>query len=176
MPGGMADRTVDLEAIRSQIESKIPKEYKRGYDSIMAAGLKLMFSDKTFPKMKEFVDKIQSPEQTPELIAHGIAKALSILMNESQGHMPMEPAGAAAQSLMTHALDYVNDVKGIPITKDVLAATTKATNQGVMKLIQEYSGLDEGQFEQILRGKGKELVEASEQGPPATPQPEMMGA
>jgi hypothetical protein len=175
---GLVSGGVDLDATREKIEASVPKEHRRGFDSIMAAGMKAMFSDKTFPKMQEYVGTIKDPSEIPTKVAHGISKVMSILMNMSKGHMPMEPSGAAAQSLMTHALDYLQTVKKIPIDKDTLAATTKATNQGMMTLLQQYSGLDEGQFEQVLRGKGKELIEQGQQAQPAAdpaaqPQPGM---
>jgi len=168
MPG-LVSGGVDLEQIRQQIESKVPKEHKRGFNSIMAAGMKVMFSDQTFPKMQEYVGTIKSPADIPEKVAHGIAKTMSILMNTSKGKMPMEPSGAAAQALMTQALDYLQTSKGMPIDKETLAATTKATNQGMMTLLQQYSGLSPEQFEQVLRGKGKELIAAEKGG---APQPE----
>ena len=183
MPG-LVSGGVDLDALREKIESSVPKEHKRGYDSIMAASLKLMFSEGTFPKMKEFIDTVQSPQQAPEAVAHGVTKALSILMNESKGHMPMEPAGAAGQSIMTHALEYLQTVKKMPVDHEMVAATTKATNRGVMTLLQQYSGLTPEQFEKVVRGKGKELTEsdaaqqpapAGEAVPPEAPAPGMMG-
>ena len=180
MPG-LVSGGVDLDQIRQKIESQVPKEHKRGFNSIMAAGMKLMFSDKTFPKMQEYASSITKPEEIPEKVAHGVAKTMSILMNTSNGKMPMEPSGAAAQALMTQALDYLQTSKGMPIDKDTLAATTKATNQGMMTLLQQYSGLSPEQFEQVLRGKGKEVVAAAKGGetqPAQQEQPptEMTGA
>lgn len=170
---GMVSGGVDLDALREQIEEKIPKEHRRGYDSIMAAGMKVMFSEKTFPKMQEYVGAIKDPSEIPGKVAHGVAKVMSILMNMSKGHMPMEPSGAAAQTLMTHALDYLQNVKKMPIDKETVAATTKATNQGMMTLLQQYSKLTPEQFEQVLRGKGKELMEQDQAAQPAQPGAEM---
>lgn len=166
---GLVSGGVNLDQIRQQMERKIPKEHQRGYKSIMAAGMKLMFSDQTFPKMQEYVGSIQHPSEIPEKVAHGIAKTMSILMNESQGKMPMEPSGAAAQGLMMQALEYLQESKGMPIDKETLAATTKATNQGMMTLLQQYSGLSPEQFQQVLKGKGKEIMDAG-QATPASPQ------
>lgn len=180
MPG-LVSGGVDLDQIRQKIESQVPKEHKRGFNSIMAAGMKLMFSDKTFPKMQEYASSITKPEEIPEKVAHGVAKTMSILMNTSNGKMPMEPSGAAAQALMTQALDYLQTSKGMPIDKETLAATTKATNQGMMTLLQQYSGLSPDQFEQVLKGKGKEVVAAAKGGeaqdaPQEQPPMEMTGA
>lgn len=172
---GLVSGGVNLDDIRSQIESKIPREHVRGYKSIMAAGMKVMFSEKTFPKMQEYVGSIQNQREIPEKVAHGIAKTMSILMNSSQGKMPMEPSGAAAQALMTHALEYLQESKGMPIDKETLAATTKATNQGMMTLLQQYSGLSPEQFQQVLKGKGKELIDAGQQTPTQSQQTEPSG-
>lgn len=170
---GLVSGGVDLEQIRKQIESKVPKEHKRGYNSIMAAGMKLMFSDQTFPEMQKYVGSIQNPSEIPEKVAHGVAKAMSILMNQSKGKMPMEPSGAAAQGLMTQALDYLQASKGMPIDKETLAATTKATNQGMMTLLQQYSGLSPEQFQQVLKGKGKDLIDAGQETPASPQQTEL---
>lgn len=167
---GLASGGANLDDLREKIEASVPKQFQRGYDSIMAAGLKLMFSEQTFPKMQEYVNSIQSLEDVPGKIAHGVAKVMSILMDQSKGKLPMEPAGAAAQTLMTHALDYVQKVKGMPIDNNVVAATTKATNQGIMQLLQQYSGLNPDQFQMVAQGKGKELMgDQAQQGEPTAP-------
>lgn len=150
---------VNLDEIKKKIDATIPKEQKRGYNATMAAGMKLMFSEQTFPEAKQYMDQIQSPDQIPDAIAHGIVKGMSILMNQSKGRLPIESSAAAAQGLMTQALEYLQQVKGMPVTNDVLAQTVKAVNQGMMQLIKQYSGLDDDQFNQILQGKAKDLVQ-----------------
>src|SRR5690242_18100277 len=102
MPSGLVQGGADIDSVREKIDASIPDKYKQGYNSIMAAGMKVMFSDKTFPQMKQYLDSIQSPNDVPGVVAHGITKLMSMLMNMSKGHLPMEPSAAAAQSLMTH--------------------------------------------------------------------------
>ena len=164
---------VDLDALKKKIDASIPKEYKRGYNQTMAAGMKLMFSDQTYGEMKDYINGIQSPDQIPDAVAHGIIKAMSILMNESKGRLPIESSAAAAQGLMTQALEYLQQVKGVPITNEILAATTQLTNQGMMHLLKQYSGLDDQQFEAILQGKAKDLIQQDLQqgGQPPVEQP-----
>lgn len=161
---------VDLNALKTKIDATIPKEQKRGYNATMAAGMKLMFSEKTFPEAKAYLDQIQSPDQIPDAVGHGIVKGMSILMNESKGRLPIESSAAAAQGLMTQALDYLQSVKGITITNDIVAKTTQAVNQGMMHLIKQYSGLNDDQFNQILQGKAKDLIQQDlqAQGQPPT--------
>lgn len=158
-----------VSSLHKTIDAKVPPEHKKAYNRTVAAGLKLMFDDQTYPMMKEYMGMIKSPEQVPDHVAHGVVKGMSILMNESKGKLPIETSMAAAHQLMAHALDYVEQVMNIPVDKPMIAATTKATTQGMMDLIRQYSGLSQEQFDQVARGKGKDLI-ASSQSQQAAPQ------
>lgn len=149
---------------REKAEASVPEKYRKGFDAFMAAGLKLMFSDKTFPKVQEFVKSIQSPQDIPKMIAHGITKLFSILLNGSKGKIPLEASGAALVVLMTHALDYLEHSGKVEITADIIAETTRLVMQGHMLLLKQSSGLTDDQFQQVLAGRGRELVQG--QAPP----------
>lgn len=151
-----------LTQARDKAEASVPGQYKRGYTQILAAGLKAMFSDKTFPMMKEYLATIKSPQDIPNVVAHGIMKLLSILFNESQGRLQLEASGPAAIVLMTHALDYVEDVMKIQIDATVLAATTDLVNKGLMNFLKQATKMSDEDFTQILQGKGHELAAAKE--------------
>ena len=159
-----------LTQARDKAEASVPNEYQRSYTQILAAGLKAMFSDKTFPLMKEYLASIKSPQDIPQVVAHGILKLLSILFNESQGKLQIEASGPASIVLMTHALDYVEDVMKIQIDANVLAATTDLVNKGLMHFLKQATKMSDEDFNQILQGKGKELV-ASKEAQGAAPQP-----
>jgi hypothetical protein len=160
-----------LTQAREKAESSVPEPYTRGYTQIVAAGLKAMFSDSTFGKMKEYLASIKSPQDIPNVVAHGIIKLLSILFNASQGKMQIEASGPAVIVLMTHALDYVEDVMKMPISADILAQTTQLVNQGLMHFLKQATKMSDEDFTQILQGKGKELAAAKEAGQGAAPQP-----
>lgn len=147
-----------LQQAQQQAEASVPKQYRRGYDAIMAAGLKLMFSEKTFPMMQQYMAAIKSPQEIPKMVAHGITKVMSILMNTAKDKFPLEASGAAAVVLMTHALEYLEQIKKIQITADILSETTRLVTQGHLMLLKQASGLDDNQFGQVMAGKGKELV------------------
>lgn len=168
-----------LKQAQQQAEASVPKPYRKGYDAIMAAGLKLMFSDQTFPMMQQYMGAIKTPQDVPKMIAHGITKVLSMLMNVGKTKFPLEASGAAAIVLMTHALEYLESIKKMQITADVLAETTRLVTQGHMMLLKQSSGLDDNQFGQVMAGKGKELAAQmqSQQGavPPAQPAPAPVG-
>lgn len=158
-----------LVMARTKSEESVPKEFTRGYHQIVAAGLKAMFAEKTFPLMKEYLGMIKAPTDIPKLVSHGIIKLLSLVSNASQGKIQIEASGSAAITLMTHALDYVEDVMKIPITKDLLAETTQLTNQGLMTFLKQSSGMSDQDFDMILQGRGKELVDSKQASQGAQP-------
>lgn len=141
-----------LQKVQQAQQQAVPKEHQKDYVNAMAAGLKLMFSEGTFPEVVQAVNAIQSPEQVPDVVAHGIAKAMSILFNESKGHFPIAVYGPVAFSLMAHALEYVEMKTKITIDRDVLAQTSDLTNQGMLKLVQQYMKLSDQDMQQIMDG------------------------
>lgn len=156
---------------QQKAEASVPEQYRRGYNQILAAGLKAMFSDKTFPMMKAYLASIKSPQDIPNVVAHGIIKLLSIVFNASQGKLQLEASGPASIVLMTHALDYVEERMRMPIDATILAETTKAVNQGLMHFLKQATQMSDDDFQQVLQGKGKELAASRQQanGPVGTP-------
>lgn len=141
-----------LQKVQQAQQQAVPKENQKDYANAMAAGLKLMFNEATFPEVVKAVSSIKSPEQIPQVVAHGIVKAMSILFNESKGHFPIKVYGPVALSLMAHALEYVETKKKAPIDKEVLANTASLVNQGMVRLVQQYMKLSDQDMQQILSG------------------------
>jgi hypothetical protein len=169
MPGVLTRAVKDPLLVQAQrdAEASVPAQYKRGYNATMAAGLKLMFSEQTFPDMKKYVSTIKGPQDIPKVIAHGIVKLMSILFNETKGKVPLETSISAAIVLMTHALQYLEDVMKMQIDEATLAETTRLTNQGMLLLLKQASNLSDDQFQQIMAGKGKALAAQLRSQPPA---------
>ena len=155
-----------LQEARAKAESSVPSQYRKSFDAIMAAGLKMMFSEQTFPEMKRYIATIKSPDDVPRIVAHGITKLLSLLINGLKKKFPFEPYGAAMIVLMTHALEYVERVMKIQITPDMLAETTRLVSQGHLLMLKQATGLNDAQFQQVMAGRGKELIDQSKQTPP----------
>jgi hypothetical protein len=167
MPGPSPIDNRLLTQARDKAEASVPEQYTRGYNQIVAAGLKAMFSEKTFPMMKEYLATIKGPQDIPNVIAHGIIKLLSLVFNASQGKLQIEASGPACIVLMTHALDYVEDVMKITITPDILAQSTQLVNQGLMHFLKQATKMSDEDFNQIMQGRGKELAAAKQT--PTTP-------
>lgn len=141
-----------LQQVQQKQQQAVPKENQKDYVNAMAAGLKLMFSNQTFPEVAQAVNAIQSPQQIPQIVAHGIVKAMSILFNASQGKFPIKVYGPVSLSLMAHALEYVEVKKKIQVDKEILANTANLVNQGMIRLVQQYMKLSDQDMQQILNG------------------------
>ena len=129
-----------LDKTRKQIEQSVPEQFQQPFLSIVTAGKKLMWSDETFHFVEEYVQGIQGPEDLVPKVATGVVKGIAIIANESKAPPDMEDpfyaaAFPAALVLACDALEYVESAKKIPITEDIVSATTEA---GVRDLSQTF--------------------------------------
>lgn len=154
-----------LSQTLTKIEASVPEKYQRGYDQIMAAGLKAMFSEKTFSMTKEYLQNVKSEADVPKIVSHGVIKLMSILFNVSQGKLQLEASGPAAVGLTVHALQYVEQRMQIPVSRETLAQTTHLVSQGLMVLLKQASKLSDEDFQKALTPKQSGDAQAGE---PAT--------
>lgn len=128
-----------LKQATEQIEAAVPEQFKEAFTAILVDGLKLMFSPQTHRTMQQHLSKITSPEQVAPVVAEGISSAILTIID--RGKIPPEPehpfyaaSVAVAQVLACHALEYIEQKRGIQITPDLLAQTIKAVHVAMMKL------------------------------------------
>lgn len=138
-----------LASIKTKIEQSVPKELSKDFRKMVSASKKLAFSDQTFHYVKEYLDPIQDPAEIPSAVAHGIAKAFSILWNESKGTMVLGAAAPALMVLMIDLLEYFEDVKTMEIPNEVIDQTTLETKDGLLALIKQASNLPEDKWRQL---------------------------
>lgn len=162
-----------LNKIAADAEAKVPPKMQQDFHRIMAAGRKAMFSEQTFPEMVKYMNAITGPEMIPQYVAHGVVKLLTLLMNQSQGKMKIEPVGLCATIFMCDALEYLERVKQMPIDKAVIDQTTMAVKDGVLAWIKQASGISEEDWQKVMAGKGKPAAStdqpATEPAPAAAP-------
>lgn len=154
MPGLI--NTVDaplLKQVMQKAEASLPSKYRRGYDAIMAAGMKAMFDGATFKYTEEYLRRIKGPQDVPAIVSHGIVKLISLIWNSTHGKMPIEPSGTAAIVLMCHALDYVEQEMRLPISADVIAETTHLLSQGLTLFLKQATKMSDGDFQRMLNPK-----------------------
>ena len=140
-----------LEQIEQNIESRLPKALLRDYKAIVLAGRELMFSQGTHPEMVNYLGTMKGPQDIPQKVAHGIVKIISIIGNEvtKKGKKFSVPAaGAAAMTLMTHALKYVDSMgAGFNVDNTIIDQTATKLAKGLFALFK----IDEGQMKAAMQ-------------------------
>ncbi|HXE49563.1 MAG TPA: hypothetical protein VN663_14385 [Ramlibacter sp.] len=132
-----------LQQVEQGIEEKVPPDLKKDYDSIVLAGMDVMFNPKTSDLIEQQLD---AQGDIVDNVADGISKLMMIIYNESQGRMSIPAAGLACVTLMCQALDYWEKTRDGQVTDDLVAQATKAT---VMKTLQRF-GISQQQVDQTV--------------------------
>lgn len=162
-----------LADTKKKLEASVPPQLKDTYDRIIVAGMKLMWSDQTHKEMVSYLERIQSPKDVPQIIAHGIAKLIQILIREGnikpKIEDPFYPASIlAAQVLCIDALQYVEQKKKIAIDQALLAETHKLLMAGMFKMY----GITEDLMRKVLAHTQQQLSQRNPKGMVnAAPQP-----
>ena len=145
---GAPDQQIDdplLQQIEQGIEQQVPPEMKQMYESIVLAGMKVMFSKDTASLMDQQLDA--SGDMVAN-IADGISMLIMIVFNEAQ--QPPEQfipaAGLASITLLCHALDYAEQTRGLKVDEKFIADVTKATT---MKVLERF-GITQDQVSQVI--------------------------
>jgi len=132
----------DIAAIKAKVgelAKGLPAPLQKSYESIVTAGMKLMWSDQTSQLMDQYLKGIQSPAEVPNHVAHLIIKGISIIIQQAKIPPDMaDPFYAASmlasKYLMCDALEYVEAQVGIPVDRPLIDQTTQALTSGLFKL------------------------------------------
>lgn len=153
-----------LEQIIQQHEAKIkalPQPLQQGYKAIMAAALKLLYSDQTHQLELKGMEKIQGPQNVVAIVVPGVIKLIMTVYQESQRKMSIPMSIPAAVVLACYILGDVEKMKGIPITPEMAAQTIEQVTKSLYKTY----GISPQQVQQVIQqGQAK-------QGQPAGPAP-----
>lgn len=156
-----------LAKIEQQIEKTLPASLKRDYMAVKVSGLQLMFSDKTYSFMADWLKDLTA-QNLAQKVAIGIANVIRIVARESKGKMVAAGAMPAAVVLMLHALDYIDRVKQIPMTQQIIDATTQAVSAELTKLF----GITQAQVDQAAQMAMRQSGKAGTQTPTGETLPE----
>lgn len=134
-----------LKQVEDGIEKAVPPEHQKMYQSIMVAGMNVMFSKETSQLLDQ---QLAVSNDIVTNISDGIAKLIMIIFNESKQSVDdFAPAmGLASISLMAQALDYAEQAKGIKVDEQIIADCTKATMQKVLARF----GIQQNQVDQVI--------------------------
>jgi hypothetical protein len=170
------DAFARLAQIEKNVEGMVPDQSRKAYLAVVVAGRQLMFSEQTHSEMEQWGQSIQGPQDVPPKTAHGVIKTLSIVMNEVQQKQgkapPVEVAEAAAYTLMTHALKYVDGQLGIPVTNEIIDQTAILLGKGLLALFGQDEQKIQGAFQQAAQQAPQPGGEAPEGEPTGKPEAE----
>jgi len=117
-----------LDPIALRQKMAIPPSLKDAYLRIVAAGMKVMFSDKTRGLMQQQLEA--SPDMVKNL-SDGIAGLMAILYKQSKG-MPKQLIIPAALELLAHAIELVTKTKIASLTPEQIGQAIQATVNAVL--------------------------------------------
>ena len=122
----------ELQSIEDGIEAKVPPELKNKYNSIVVAGMRIMF-DKSTSKYLE--DHLASSQDVVKTISTDIPKLLLLIYRESKidrsndENQKVQFIGAAmlaGRTLMCQALDYAEKTGRVQVTTEIIDQCTAA--------------------------------------------------
>lgn len=145
-----------LMNVEQQVAQSVAPEFKKQFEKIVAAGLKVMYSPKTSNMMKKQLNKEGDPIENA---GEGVAKLIGILFAESKGTMPMTAGIPAAQVLLCEGLSYMEDSGLIEVTNDVIAQAT----QSMMGYILQIFGVSREKIAEFMQA-GRDAVDAKKAG------------
>lgn len=152
-----------LKQAEQSIEDSVPPEHRQMYESIVIAGMNVMFSKDTASLIEQQLDE---GGDLANNVSDGVAKLIMIVFNEVKQVSVDDFAPAsvlAAVTLLCQALDYAEQSRGAQVTPEVLAAATKQTQMKVLKSF----GITEEQVNQVATAG----LQQGGGAPPAAGQP-----
>lgn len=135
MPGIMAKvRDPLLRQTVANVERSLNPRTRASYDSTVAAGMTLIWSEKFDAQREELLNTIQGPDDIPAKVAKGIVKVISMIQNEVSSKQPIPAAVPAAIVLMAQVLEYIEKKSRQDVTPEMIAQTTHLITQGIFSL------------------------------------------
>lgn len=138
------------QQIKDQTEAKIQgldRQKQEDYLKIVVAGMKVLYTPQTHRMELGAIAKITGPRDVPANVAQGVLKLILLVYRESAGKMSIPMSIPAAVVLAMYLLEDIQKVKGITLTPDLIAQTTRAV---VMALYQKY-GIKPDQVQQVVK-------------------------
>jgi hypothetical protein len=116
------------------IEAKLDEQTKVGYQQIVVAGMKLLFSDETHQMMTQKLD--EGANDLPAAIVKGTVQLIALLYQESQSKMNVGAAFPAANTLMIYIFEFAEHYTKQTFDKNVIAQATQSLMQQLLELFQ----------------------------------------
>lgn len=162
--GGNAANVMSPRAIMKSM--KVTPQQQRQLLRIVAAGMKIMFDEKTHHLMLEAIDQ---PGPIEQRLANGILGLIGILWRESKGSIPPELIIPAAMVLLAEAADFLNK-GGMTVTPEQFGTA----NERLIDMIFNQAGVSSDKIAAAGAGAAQRApgaMAAAAAAPGAVPQP-----
>ena len=164
-----------LTQTKQKIDESIPPKYKAQRDQILKGARAMLWSEGTHGNLVNAMKAIQSPEDIPAVVAKLIKEGAADFVVSAKVPMKLEEQFFAASMnvgmmSMCDVLQYVESQMGIPITKEIVAATTKAVHSALFQLY----GITEEKAKQAFQAAQQKQAQGRNGGQPAAPPPAPM--
>lgn len=156
-----------LESTKSAQMAKAQPALRKPIEKTVQAGQQIMFSEKT----RKMVIEALSVGTDPEAIGSALAKLAAILLNQSNGKIPMQVLIPSMTVLLCDALSFMEESGAVKVTPDFLAECMQAMSSAILQVM----GVSPEKLQEMF-AKKQGGQPAAPGGPPAAPGPGVIGS
>lgn len=121
-----------LQKTEAATASKVPEKFRNTFDRVVAAGLRVMYSEQTHDMTLSQMSEQNEPAVN---VGEGVAKLMAILFREGKGTIPMQAFIPASVVLLCEGLDFAERSKYLHVDANTLAAATKELMNSLMQIL-----------------------------------------
>jgi hypothetical protein len=114
-----------LPALRTKLKSAMRPEMKAAVDSVVTAGLKILYSRERQGKTRAIYKQIQQGGFSPQQLATGMMNLMTIIFHASGRKAPLEALYPAGAILLTYVLEDLHKTHGLAVTDDLISQVSK---------------------------------------------------
>ena len=150
-----------LTKTKQAIEKKADPRLKPVIGKLVAAGMKVMYSEET---RQMSIDALKGARD-PESIGAAVAKLAGILFNQSKQTAPMQALVPAAMMLLVEGLSFLEESGAVEVTPELVADSTMAMTSSLLQLL----GATPEQIQGYMQKSGAQSAAPSAPEPAAQP-------
>jgi hypothetical protein len=161
-----------VKEIAEKIDEAVPPDSRDNYQRIVAAGMSVMFGEKTQGFIKETSAQLTQGPQDIKIIVEAALRLWQTIAQASQNQPDPTVGWMALMTLALHGLDYFDRVGRIVVTPEFIDKFFTALASDFLK----QNGVGPEQMEEAIRN-GRDQMAGQEAPAPAGPpaQPGLMG-
>jgi len=152
-----------IKEIAAKLDESIPDEHRADFQAMFAAGMELMFNDKTKKFIAQRAQTLTGGERDmPELVQMAILVTQTV-RDAAKGNLNPAIIWQGTLMLALHGLDYFDRVKKIEVDKHFIAIFSQKLSAALLKFL----GISKEQVSQSIKAGRDEIAQGRQgQQPP----------